>query len=401
MANKKGKDNTKNNKKAQPTKKNTAKKKSLYDFELAGNNSPKKKDLNKKKKNSNANDEIVIGMKVPANSEKDIKKLKKKNEKAAKKKKQEKIKNARNQVKENEKKKKDEQKAKIEKKKVEEEERKKREEALKKLKERRREESLSEEEKAKRELELKKKKIKKKIILGIFLTIVALIGIYALLCNMPTFNIKNIIVEGNARVSSEEIIGLSKVNYGDNLIGTWKLKIKNRIKENSYIEDVIVQKRLPNEIAIKVKEKEISYIISYENGYAYVDSQGYLIDFNPNIIENIIVLSGEETTEEEIKEKNRLGEADLKKLNVVIRILEAAENAQIKNLITGINIKNTNDYIVEFAGENKTAYLGRAEDLATQMGIIVAIIEKEKNSSGKIFVNMNLSTEEAYYREDV
>ena len=400
MANSKGNKKA-TRKKVDEKKKSPTKKKGLYDFDVAESNSPKKKDINKARKKQSTKHEMVIGMKVTPNSEKDIEKLKKKNNKAAKKKNQEKIKNARNQVKANEKKKKEEQKAKEDKKRLEEEERKKREEALKKLKQKKREEALSEEEREKREKEKKKKQLKRRIFLGIVIGIIALIGIYFGLCHMPVFNIENIYVEGNSRIPTETILELSRTNKGDNLLAVWKLKVKNRIKENSYIDEVNVEKRLPNELVIKIKEKEINYSISYENGYAYIDKQGYLIDFNTNILEGAIVLSGEETKEEEIKENKRLNTNDLKKLNTVIKILEAAENANIKALISGINIKNNNDYIIEFASENKTAYLGRADNLATQMGIIVAILEKEKNSSGKIFVNMNLSTEEAYYREDV
>ena len=400
MANNKAKKKA-TNKKANEKKKSPTKKKGLYDFDVAESNSPNKKEIEKAKRKQSAKQEMVIGMKVTPNSEKDIEKLKKRNNKAAKKKNQEKIKNARNQVKANEKKKKEEQKAKEDKKRLEEEERKKREEALKKLKQKKREESLSEEEREKREKEKRKKQLKRRIALGIVLGIIVLIGIYFGLCHMPVFNIENIFVEGNSRISTEEILSLSRTNKGDNLLAVWKLKIKNRIKENPYIDEVNVEKRLPNELVIRVREKEINYSISYENGYAYVDRQGYLIDFNPSVLEGAIVLSGEETTEEEIKENKRLNTNDLRKLNTVIKILEAAENANIKGLISGINIKNSSNYIIEFASENKIAYLGRADNLATQMGIIVAIIEKEKNSSGKIFVNMNLSTDEAYYREDV
>ena len=80
----------------------------------------------------------------------------------------------------------------------------------------------------KRQEELRKKRAKKnkkarltekqikrnkriKLILKIFILITVLLGIAIYLILSPIFNIKNITVEGNAQISSEQIISLSKI----------------------------------------------------------------------------------------------------------------------------------------------------------------------------------------------
>ena len=52
------------------------------------------------------------------------------------------------------------------------------------------------------------------------------------------FNIKEINVINNNKVQAQEIISLSGLNIGENMLKTSKRKIKNNLKQNSYIEEV-------------------------------------------------------------------------------------------------------------------------------------------------------------------
>ena len=54
-----------------------------------------------------------------------------------------------------------------------------------------------------------------------------------------------------------------------------------------------------------------------------------------------------------------------------------------------------------FDSEQKIAYLGDCSDLETRMLYLAAILEKEKGNPGEIFVNINLNTDDAFFRESV
>ena len=71
------------------------------------------------------------------------------------------------------------------------------------------------------------------------------------------------------------------------------------------------------------------------------------------------------------------------------------------NIITKIDIKDTNNYILYFETEQKVAYLGDCSYLEARMANLARILEYEKEKSGEIFVNMNINTENAYFRESV
>ena len=120
-----------------------------------------------------------------------------------------------------------------------------------------------------------------------------------------------------------------------------------------------------------------------------------------SIKKNLPILTGISTSKENYKEGNRLNETDLSKLENVIKIMNSAENTGIKNKISRIDIEDDTNFKLYFDEENKVAYLGDCSNIETRMLYLSGILEKEKGKKGEIFVNMNLNTENAFFREDV
>ena len=84
--------------------------------------------------------------------------------------------------------------------------------------------------------ELSKKKRKKIFrVIKILMLLGIIIGgvIYAMLS--PIFNIKNITVTGNSKISSETIISLSGLSIDQNIFNFWSIDIKEAVKQNAYI----------------------------------------------------------------------------------------------------------------------------------------------------------------------
>ena len=109
---------------------------------------------------------------------------------------------------------------------------------------------------------MQKRKKKQKAIKWIL--ILALL-IVAILCAMfsPLFNIKKIEVQGNEIISKNEIISLSQIQLEENTFKLNKSQIKKQIKENAYIQSVIIVRNLPSEIVIKVEERKPAYLLEY------------------------------------------------------------------------------------------------------------------------------------------
>ena len=216
----------------------------------------------------------------------------------------------------------------------------------------------------------------------------------------PVFEIKTINVEGNIKISKGEIISLSGIKENENIFKTNIGQAKNNIKENAYIESVTIKRTLPSVITINVSEREATFMIEDINGLVYINNQGYLLEIAQDKL-NVPTLSGIETDAENLKIGKRLCNDDLQKLEIVLKIMETANSYDIKELITGINIVDKDNFILYLAGEKKTVYIGDASNLNTRMMYLKEILDREKGIESEIFIKGDLNKVDVYTREKV
>ena len=104
----------------------------------------------------------------------------------------------------------------------------------------------------------KKKRIKLRILpVFILLLVISLIvGISYLFTLIP---IKNIYISGNKHLSDQTIIELAQIEKYPSFFKTKSSSIEKKIKQNQYIENVVVKKKLLANIYIKIEEKNILF----------------------------------------------------------------------------------------------------------------------------------------------
>lgn len=226
--------------------------------------------------------------------------------------------------------------------------------------------------------------------------------ISVVLCAMfsPLFNIKVIDVEGNEKISKNEIISLSQIQIEENTFKISKNKIVNQIKENAYIDEVTIKRKLPSSIVITIEERKPAYLLEYANGYVYLDKQGYMLEINSEKLE-LPILQGASTETSNFATGNRLCMEDLEKLSTLIKVMELAKVNEISSLITRIDIENKQNIKLIFETKDKVAYLGDATNLIDKIPLIKKILEDNESKAGEIFVNMDLNKENPIFRERV
>ena len=240
-----------------------------------------------------------------------------------------------------------------------------------------------------KEIEKKRRK-KRKIRLTFFIVIVIITGIISYLLNSSIFNIEDIEVVGNSQLNKQEIIEQSEIKLGKSIFTVSDVISKVRIKQNGYIEDVKVIKKMPNIIKIEVKERTPEFQIRTENGiYIYIDEQGYIIDYSQEL-QDLVTITGMEITEENIEKKKRLENDDLNlRLENILHIKEEMTKIGIYNQILKIQVKN--EYILSLDNLNLTINLGNATNLKDKTYYIKSIMERENGKAGTINVNGNLN----------
>ena len=100
-------------------------------------------------------------------------------------------------------------------------------------------------------INMRRKKNKKKKILKVLIVLLIIGGIVSYIFLM---RVKNIYVSGNILLTDQEIIELAGLENYPKLFKTSSYSMENKIKVNSYIEDVKVSKDIFGSITIKVKE---------------------------------------------------------------------------------------------------------------------------------------------------
>jgi cell division protein FtsQ len=242
----------------------------------------------------------------------------------------------------------------------------------------------------------KQKKPKKGLI--IFAIIVAIVLLIILIMNIDICTIKNIELVDNNLVSKEQIEELANFDQYTNLFSLNIAKVKEDIKKNAYVEDVKVSKKFPNTVKITLEERVPKYMLQVADSYIYINNQGYMLDISVEKLDLPIIL-GFKTDLSNVQAGSRLDVDDLKQMQTIIKIVETANINDIGSYITKIDVSNTKNYTLILEGEQKTVYLGDCSDLNTRMLYLSGILSQTKNLAGEIFLNMDLNTEDAYFRE--
>lgn len=251
-----------------------------------------------------------------------------------------------------------------------------------------------------KEVEKTDKQIKRykkiKLILKTLLILGLFSGVIIFLVTSPLFNIKIINVNGNTKVSTEQIISFSGLELETNIYKIVNSQVEEKIKENAYIDTVTVKRKIPNEINITVTERKPQYLLKYGNAYIYMSSQGYILDITEEKIE-LPIISGYTTPEENLKLGNRLNIDDLNRLEVVLKIMESASSNDIAKFISEINIADENNYTLILESKGKTAYLGSATNINDKIIVLKQMIIKAEGQSGKAFL---MDKDKMYFREE-
>lgn len=238
----------------------------------------------------------------------------------------------------------------------------------------------------------KRQKKMRVITLSVIIVVIIIIAIILFLTS-SIFDIKSIMVENNQKLSSEEIVQASTLQVGENRLKKSKRTISENIKTLPYIENVKITKKLNGEIHIDVEERVATYMLQYDNKYAYIDNQGYILEISENLAELPILAN---YSSKGIIPGQRLELKDLKKLDEVIKIVEAAKSQGIAKLITEINIADERNYIIKIPTHKKTIEFGDISNLNVKILNIVEVLKKTEGKEGTILIKNRVSFIESF-----
>lgn len=119
-----------------------------------------------------------------------------------------------------------------------------------------------------------------------------LLFLFALVLLLPMFQVKEIIVEGNQKLATEELLQVSHLKVGQNMLSglggsleEWLRlrygKAEERLLENLYeVESVRIYPQLPSKIIMEIKERVPIAYLEMAEGYAQIDQQGVVMNIS-------------------------------------------------------------------------------------------------------------------------
>lgn len=113
--------------------------------------------------------------------------------------------------------------------------------------------------------------------LAIFgVVLIAAFGIIFFALKSEYFIIDKISVKNNLYITTEEVTAFADVK-GENIFLMNKSRVMKKIKNNTYVDKVEIERKLPDEIVIDITEKTICAIAEYSGSYVNIDSEGRMV----------------------------------------------------------------------------------------------------------------------------
>lgn len=178
-----------------------------------------------------------------------------------------------------------------------------------------------------------------------FILIIMVISVTAtILIKSSYFNIKEIEVKNNNIVTRDEVITLANIT-NQNIFLLNKQKVETNIKNNPYIDEVKINRKLPNKIIVDIKEKDVRGIVRLKNAFVDIDSKGRMVHTVNKFPDGKLILVEGIDVKEYIFNENVTN--DERKLNALINILQLFVLENVKKDIEKVDIKDPYSVIIK------------------------------------------------------
>lgn len=188
--------------------------------------------------------------------------------------------------------------------------------------------------------------------------LLGLLLLYIVFLHLPYFNLQQVGVNGNRRLSREEVIEASQLEGGINLLTVSLSEVAERLKRHPWIRSATVYRRFPGRINVEIEERTPRAILAAGKLY-YVDEQAeFFTRLFPGDQVNYPLFTGLnpedlESNASEVREMIRLGLALMDTLDRTGLDLRRGEIAEIHlDLNEGLSL---------LMGSGRTLVLGKED----------------------------------------
>lgn len=185
--------------------------------------------------------------------------------------------------------------------------------------------------------------------------------LYLLGCT-PLFQVNGFDVEGNFSLTDEKVIALSGIEPGDNIFYAGLGSARRSLRENPFVEDVTIRRKLPDRIVVQLTERRsVGYIVTTD-GYVQVGEDGRLLAIQQSLSNySLPVISGVE-----LSELPAIGGfIQNEKLKQALEVLQHCDQSLLNN-IAELNV-GQDYYILAYTNQKVEVRLGGLDNIEQRL----------------------------------
>lgn len=205
---------------------------------------------------------------------------------------------------------------------------------------------------------------------------ILLLSVYLFL-HSSIFNIRQIDILGNDKVSKEEVIALSGISPGINIFEFNEAICSQGIKVHPMIKDVEIKRKFNRTIAINIIERQTWALIPYDNIFLCVDDTGVCFDkLNYASFNDVPII-----TMEQMPEHVNLGQAVNQQATDMVKEVWNALPADKQQAISDFHYQNQDNTLKIYTKKGTEIRFGSMDRLQEKVDTIAQIIKLEDDMS--------------------
>lgn len=210
------------------------------------------------------------------------------------------------------------------------------------------------------------------------LLFILLLSVYLFL-HSSIFNVSQIVVLGNDKVSKEEVIALSGLSPGINIFEFNETASSQAIEVHPMIKNAEIQRKPFKTIAIKINERQIWALIPYGDLFLCIDDTGICFDkLNHTTIDKVPVI-----TMDQMPEFVNLGQAVNTQATEMVKKVWQAIPADEQPIISEFHYSNQDNTLKIYTIKGTEIRFGNLDRLDEKVKTFAQIIQIENDMEQK------------------
>ncbi|WP_394861771.1 cell division protein FtsQ/DivIB [Paraclostridium bifermentans] len=219
---------------------------------------------------------------------------------------------------------------------------------------------------------------------------ILLVILFIYICiSSSIFELKQIDVDGNSKITKSDIIKIGDIETGKNIFKYNLNDVEKKLLVNPYIKYVKVSRKFPDKLVITIKENSEYAIIKEGASYIYIGENGLVLSEQKDIKnKNIPLVSGIEIKNKKLNTKIKINS---EKSNDIILAIDTLKKNNMSRKIESIKINKNKMYMK--TDDNTNIVLKIDEDIEYNINRLKAILVDLK-SNNKKGGNIDLTSKE-------